>query len=85
MEPATQTYPTPLFDPGPVLASLDAGKVVAVIAWFMFVLWVVYTVVAAYHWLRYSHRSSIAIPALITHVVVSLALALFAVSGFAPA
>ena len=83
MEPTSQTY-QPLFDPGPLVAAFDAGKLVSVVAWVMFVLWLVYTVVAAYHWLRYSHQSSIAIPALIIHVTVSFALALFAVSGFAP-
>lgn len=67
------------------LTAIDPLKVVSVIAWIMFVLWLVYTVVASYHWLRYGHRSSIAIPAIITHLVVSGALALFAISGFAPA
>ena len=67
------------------LAAIDPLKVVSVVAWIMFVLWLVYTIVASYHWLRYGHRSSVAIPAIITHLVVSGALALFAISGFAPA
>ena len=75
--------PSLTFDPA--LAGIDPAKVVSVIAWVMFVLWLIYTVVAAYHWLRYGHQSSVAIPAIITHLVVSAALALFAVSGFAPA
>ena len=85
MEPESQMYLGPSLALGPVFESIDAGKVVAVVAWVMFVLWLIYTVVAAYHWLRYSHRSSIAIPALIIHVIVSAALALYAISGFAPA
>lgn len=81
---ATTTYsgPSLLFDPSTI--AIDPAKIVAVIAWAMFVLWAVYSAVAAYHWLRYGHRSSIAIPALLTHVIISAALALFAVSGFAP-
>ncbi|HYF29421.1 MAG TPA: hypothetical protein VEA36_03615 [Candidatus Paceibacterota bacterium] len=72
------------FTIGPALSFLDPGKVVSVIAWVLFVLWAIYTAIAAYHWLRYSHQSSVAIPALIVHFIVSAALALFAVSGFAP-
>ncbi len=67
---------------GPNFGTLDAMKILSVVVWLLFVLWGVYTIIAAYHWLRYGHQSSVAIPALVVHVVVSLALALFALSGF---
>jgi len=84
MYPTTTYAIGPSYELGPIFSAIDPGKVVSVIAWIMFVLWLVYTIVAAYHWLRYGHRSSIAIPALLVHFIVSAALALFAVSGFAP-
>lgn len=77
-------YEGPSFAFSPTLSAIDPLKVVSVVAWIMFVLWLIYTIVAAYHWLRYGYRSSIAIPAIITHLIVSGALALFAISGFAP-
>ncbi|HEX5774621.1 MAG TPA: hypothetical protein VFY28_01515 [Candidatus Paceibacterota bacterium] len=67
---------------GPSLAFADPAKLVSIIAWLVFAVWVIYTVIAAYHWFRYGHQSMIAIPALAAHVLVSIALALFAVSGF---
>lgn len=67
---------------GPAFSAFSAYQVVSVVAWFLFVLWVIYTLIATYHWLRYGHQSTVAIPALITHVIVSLVLALYAISGF---
>lgn len=43
--------------------------------------WVVYTIVAIYHWVRYSHASLIAVPAIATHIIVSLILIGYALSG----
>ncbi len=60
-------------------AQLSQG--IALLFLFLFVIWTVYTLVSAYHWLRYGHRSAVAIPALITHVAVSFLLASYAVSG----
>jgi hypothetical protein len=81
---APTAYTGPSLTVEPLFQAIDGGKIVAIIAWVMFVLWAVYTAIAAYHWLRYGHRSPIAIPAIIVHVIVSLLLASFAVSGFAP-
>jgi hypothetical protein len=47
----------------------------------VFVIWVIYTLVLAYHWFRYGHRSIVAIPMLVLHVVVSGTLMLLAVAG----
>ncbi len=66
----------------PFLSQIDPSKVVSLFFVVLFIIWVIYTIVTSYHWLRYGHRSSVAIPALITHVLVSGFLALYAISGF---
>jgi len=76
-----QTEPIPALAPPAFLQEADASQVVSVLFALLFILWVVYTIVTAYHWLRYGHRSAVAIPALIVHVIISGYLALFAVSG----
>lgn len=63
------------------LRYVDVGSVVAIAFAILFIVWALYTVIAGYHWLRYGHSSAVAIPALITHVVVSWLLAGYAVSG----
>lgn len=65
----------------PFLQHIDVPTVISVGALFLFVIWVIYTAVAGYHLLRYGHRSAVAIPAIITHVLVSFFLSLYAVSG----
>jgi hypothetical protein len=60
-------------------ASIEGS--ISVIFLVLFVIWALYTLIAGYHWLRYGHRSIVAIPALIIHVVVSWLLAGYAVSG----
>ncbi len=65
----------------PFFASFDLTTVVSVIALLLFLIWTIYTAVASYHLLRYGHRSAVAIPAIMTHVLVSFFLSLFAVSG----
>lgn len=55
--------------------------------WFLFAVfafWTVYTLVAIYHWLRYSHASLIAFPAIALHLFVSFILITFALSGALP-
>lgn len=65
----------------PLLRLIDIPSVISVVFAILFIAWVIYTAIAAYHLLRYGHRSAVAIPAIITHVLVSFFLALFAVSG----
>lgn len=48
----------------------------------VFILWLVYTIIAIYHWVRYGRNSWVAVPAVATHIVVSGALILFATAGF---
>lgn len=66
---------------GPFLQSVHLQGAISVVAILLFIIWLVYTIVASYHLLRYGHRSAVSIPAIITHVLVSLVIALFAVSG----
>lgn len=74
--------PTEVF--GPLFASLDMTTIISIAALILFAIWALYTVIASYHLLRYGHRSAVAVPAIITHVLVSFSLALFAVSGLHP-
>ena len=54
------------------------------IVWLLVValaFWLVYTVVAVYHWFTYSHNSRIKIPAIAVHLVISTLLIAFALPG----
>jgi hypothetical protein len=74
-------YPTPFESPLYSLPSLHVGNLFIILFFLVFVAWAVYTIIAAYHWFRYGHRSWLAIPAIVTHVVVSGALILYIASG----
>lgn len=75
------TEPLEPLTPPAFLAGADAQGIVSIVFLVLFIVWVLYTLVSAYHWLRYGHRSAVAIPALIIHVVVSWLLAGYAASG----
>ena len=54
--------------------------------WFLFavfIFWLVYTLVAIYHWLKYSHASTVAFPAMAVHFIISIALISYTLSGSA--
>lgn len=56
----------------------------ALIQWFLYVVlafWAVYTIVATYHWLKYSHASWVAIPAVAAHLFISFLLIMYTLSG----
>lgn len=57
------------------------GLVVEIVLFVVLAFWALYTLVAIYHWLKYSHASVIAIPAIVVHLGVSLALVSYALSG----
>ncbi|HEY0947899.1 MAG TPA: hypothetical protein VGE53_00195 [Candidatus Paceibacterota bacterium] len=76
MQEPLNPLPVPAF-----LAGANVQSVISIILLALAAVWLVYTVVSAYHWLRYGHRSAVAIPALITHVAVSWLLASYAGSG----
>ena len=77
------TSSSPLSGLGSLAGALDVREVAAVILALMFAFWIIYTLVAAYHLVRYGHRSWLTVPGLSVHIVVSLLLALFAISGLA--
>ncbi len=49
-----------------------------------FAFWVVYTLVAIYHWLKYSHASWLTFPAIAVHLFVSFILISYSLSGSIP-
>lgn len=55
-----------------------------IVAWFLyaaFAIWSIYTIIAVYHWIKYSHASLIALPAIGLHLFVSFVIAVYALSG----
>lgn len=57
------------------------GEVAPVIFLLVFLIWIIYTLIAAYHWIRYSDSRVHGIAAIVTHIIVSSWLAIYAVSG----
>ncbi|MBI5405913.1 hypothetical protein HY972_02660 [Candidatus Kaiserbacteria bacterium] len=74
--------PPALFDTLHV-SGISSDALVTWALYAVFTFWAVYTLVAVYHWLKYSHASWIAFPAIAAHVFVSFALMLYALSGAA--
>ncbi|MHB8710603.1 MAG: hypothetical protein ACYC6X_03585 [Minisyncoccota bacterium] len=60
---------------------ISPGTAVTWALYIVFAFWALYTLVAIYHWLKYSHASSIAFPAIATHLFISFALMSYALSG----
>lgn len=50
----------------------------------VFAFWAVYTIVVTYHWLKYSHASGVAFPAIGVHLLVSAAIMAYALTGSIP-
>jgi len=74
------------FTPSPLLLSylpsgLSIGVIVTWALYAVFTFWAIYTLVAIYHWLRYSHASWVALPAIALHLVISLSLMSYALGG----
>lgn len=57
------------------------GTVMTWILYAIFAFWAVYTFIAIFHWLKYSHASWVAFPAIALHIVVSLALISYILNG----
>jgi len=72
----------PFSPPTALLAYLPQGfSVGTVVTWALyavFAFWALYTLVAIYHWLKYSHASLIAVPAIAVHLVLSVLLMSYA-------
>jgi len=60
---------------------LSTGLVVIWALYLVFAFWAIYTLVAVYHWLKYSHASWVALPAIAAHILISLALISYTLSG----
>ncbi len=60
---------------------LSSDTVLAWILFAVFAFWAIYTLIAIYHWLKYSHASWVAFPAIAIHLFVSFALITYAISG----
>jgi hypothetical protein len=73
----------PISSPFALLSSLGVSSSLAVevLVGLVILFWVVYTLIAIYHWMHYSHAALIAIPAITVHLVISGILILFALSG----
>lgn len=61
--------------------SVSAGGVTEWFLYIIFAFWALYTLVAIYHWLKYSHASTLAFPAIALHLFVSFGLIVYALSG----
>ena len=64
-----------------VPGSFSAGIALEWFLYLVFAFWAVYTLVAIYHWLKYSHASWVTFPAIALHLIVSLSLISYALSG----
>ncbi len=75
----------PFSPPAALLAYLPRGLSASVLVqwalYAVFAFWAVYSLVATYHWLRYSHASWVAFPAIALHLFVSLSIMAYALSG----
>lgn len=75
------SLPTALLSQLPLPDGFSAGTITAWALYAVFAFWAVYTLVAIFHWLKYSHASWITFPAITVHLVVSLALMSYILSG----
>lgn len=60
---------------------LSAGAFVTWTLYAVFAFWALYTIIAIYHWLKYSHASWVAFPAIALHLFISFSLITFALTG----
>lgn len=70
--------------PLPSFSMLTTGSVETFLALFItvvFIWWGIFTLVSAYHWLRYARDSFVAVPAIVVHLFVSGWIFVFATGG----
>lgn len=78
---------TPLkpFTPPAILSNLSinisSSTLVSGFFYLVLLYWIIYTVVAVYHWFVHSHNASIALPAVALHLFVSIVLIGYIVTG----
>lgn len=73
--------PTALFNQLNISGIVSPDIVVQWFLYLVFVFWFIYTLVAVYHWLKYSHASLVAFPAIALHLFISFALMTFTLTG----
>lgn len=59
----------------------SVGILVTWALYAVFALWAFSTVVSIFHWLKYSHASWVAFPSIAAHLLISLALMSYVLSG----
>jgi len=73
--------PTALFQSLHLTGIVSQEHVVWGILFLVCVYWLVYTIVASYHWFRYSHATWLTVPAIAVHLMISYALIVYALTG----
>ncbi len=63
------------------LTNLTAESVLSVLFTLVFIWWLVYTLVAIYHWFRYGRSTWVAVPAVALHLAVSGGIFIYMTSG----
>lgn len=61
--------------------SIPVSQIAPLFETLIFIVWAIYTIVAFYHWFRYSDSLTVSIGAMATHLIISVVLAVYAVSG----
>ena len=64
--------------------NLRSGDLIVGALYVVFAFWAFYTLVAIYHWLKYSHASWVTFPAIAVHLFISLAIMSYALYGSIP-
>lgn len=62
-------------------SGISQATIVTWVLYAVFAFWAIYTIIAMYHWLKYSHASWVAFPSIAAHLFVSFALMSYALSG----
>ncbi len=65
----------------PAVPAVDVSSAVPVIFSAVFLIWVLFTLIAIYHWMRYRHKSWFAVPMIAVHLFISGSIILFMISG----
>lgn len=73
--------PTALFNQLHISGAFSPNLIIQWFLYLVFAFWFIYTLVAVYHWLKYSHASWIAFPAIGIHLFISFALIVFTLTG----
>jgi hypothetical protein len=76
-----QPFSTPTSLGSFIPSGISVGVLIKWILYIAIIFWVIYTIIAIYHWLKYSHGSWVAFPAIATHLGVSFVLIIFALYG----